>query len=241
MRIFHQGPALFEIEDNQTIAPLGAYRSCAISSLILQAQLVINGWGVCGYLLEEADEFNLANSSSPSIVQTVISGPPNSTECTPKMMGSDPDCAAKFVRTLLRNDPITLKQCLAKVKGVSQTCTAYKSCGPRMHYDEPQPEQNPPAPPPGVCDTPELSYYKEDAVLRLCGICDMFDAIMPKGFVSPSAFFAYSLPGPDDYTPRKPKGGSYAWAYFVFVPLAVVGGAAILFVCISSIPGLRQS
>jgi hypothetical protein len=36
MRIFHQGPALFEIEDNQTIAPLGAYRSCAISSLILQ-------------------------------------------------------------------------------------------------------------------------------------------------------------------------------------------------------------
>jgi hypothetical protein len=38
------------------------------------------------------------------------------------LWGGEGGCGGGFSR----NDPITLKQCLAKVKGVSQTCTAYK-------------------------------------------------------------------------------------------------------------------
>ena len=49
-----------------------------------------------------------------------------------------------------------------------------------------------------------------------------------------------SGPGPDDYTPRAPpKEDRWGWVYFVAIPLAVVGAAAVLFVCVSSIPGLR--
>ncbi len=36
MRIFDQGQTLYELAPNQTTAPKGAIRSCAISSLIMQ-------------------------------------------------------------------------------------------------------------------------------------------------------------------------------------------------------------
>ena len=69
MRIFDEGQTLYELTPNQTTAPQGAIRSCAISSLILQvldylylviisifvasklhrqATLVFNGWNTCG-------------------------------------------------------------------------------------------------------------------------------------------------------------------------------------------------
>ena len=38
MRIFDDGQTLFEIGPNQTTAPKGAIRSCAISSLIVQVE-----------------------------------------------------------------------------------------------------------------------------------------------------------------------------------------------------------
>mmetsp|Transcript_76478 Transcript_76478/g.205975 ORF Transcript_76478/g.205975 Transcript_76478/m.205975 type:complete len:84 (+) Transcript_76478:353-604(+) len=73
MRVFSQGEVLYEIASNQTTAPPGAIRSCAISSLTLQAKLVINGWGECGYLLEEGDKLKLTNGTG--VMKTsVISG-----------------------------------------------------------------------------------------------------------------------------------------------------------------------
>mmetsp|Transcript_57770 Transcript_57770/g.151993 ORF Transcript_57770/g.151993 Transcript_57770/m.151993 type:complete len:235 (+) Transcript_57770:419-1123(+) len=224
------------------MAPPGAFRSCAISSLILQAKLVFNGWGDCGYMLDEAEEFNLKNVSG-EIHRMVISAPPNHTDCTPNMMGEQ-DCITKFVRTTWRNSPNALARCLSKVRGVSQTCKAYKSCGPRLPDTHPSQQQagtdwdeaqQPPSP--GVCDTPYVGYFQEEEVLRMCGICDMFAAIMPPNFESPSAYFAYSIPTLY-YGRAKPHATEdYSLIYFLVIPLATVGFAALLFVCLSSMPG----
>jgi len=193
MRIFDEGHSLYQIAPNQTTAPKGAIRSCAISSLILQAELVFNGWGKCGYMLDEGADLKLVNVSD-SIETTVISGPPNNTKCTPKMMRTK-ECATKFVRTTYRNSPTVLRSCLAKVKGVSETCAAYKKCGPRIYQtpapgssadkgmdvsltDAPAPapgSSSPQSPPPGVCNTPSVGYFREEQVQRMCGICDMFE------------------------------------------------------------------
>mmetsp|Transcript_76464 Transcript_76464/g.205924 ORF Transcript_76464/g.205924 Transcript_76464/m.205924 type:complete len:270 (+) Transcript_76464:353-1162(+) len=260
MRVFSQGEVLYEIASNQTTAPPGAIRSCAISSLTLQAKLVINGWGECGYLLEEGDKLKLTNGTG--VMKTsVISGPPNNTLCTPNMMGTK-DCAIKFTRTVFRNTRQTLRDCIGKVKGVSQTCDAYKSCGPRMNIDpanlddlapkkqqdqDQKPNTDKKDPLPGVCNTPDVGYFREEEVQRMCGICDMFESIMPKGFQSPSAKFAVSLRADDVQAPPPRRrrgtgsGSSDLWLYLILIPLFLIFAAAIFFLCVQSSSNTKET
>lgn len=254
MRIFDEGHSLYQIAPNQTTAPKGAIRSCAISSLILQAELVFNGWGKCGYMLNEGADLKLLNVSD-SIEATVISGPPNNTKCTPKMMRTK-ECATKFVRTTYRNSQTVLRSCLAKVKGVSETCAAYKKCGPRIYQtpapgssadtgmdfsltDAPAPapaSSSPQSPPPGVCNTPSVGYFREEQVQRMCGICDMFEAIMPPKFQSPSAKFANSLyeVEPSAPAPARRSRGTETWMWVLLVVLVILGAAALFAVCVQT-------
>jgi len=191
--------SLVALEPNQTVAPKGSVRSCAISSLQMQATLVLHGWGICGYMLHPVSE----TSQHPTMgfitnvtdgPDASISGPPNNTYCTPDRMDKPP-CNTEWVRTLARNDPSSFKACLGKIKGVSQTCDTFDRCGPRTHVPPPPGSQNsfmssaPTGATKGVCDTPDMSYYKEHEILAMCGICDMFRATMSNTYKSPRAGF----------------------------------------------------
>mmetsp|Transcript_46786 Transcript_46786/g.124290 ORF Transcript_46786/g.124290 Transcript_46786/m.124290 type:complete len:201 (+) Transcript_46786:432-1034(+) len=122
---------------------------------------------------------------------SVISGPANNTYCTPNRMNKPP-CNVEWVRTLARNDPSSFRTCLGKIKGVSETCSAFDKCGPHPTVPK-ESSWGSSTPSTGVCNTADFSYYKEPEILAMCGICDMFRATMGTSFVSPRAGF---LPDP---------------------------------------------
>eukprot|EP00291_Cryptomonas_curvata_P025673 CAMPEP_0172175262 /NCGR_PEP_ID=MMETSP1050-20130122/14123_1 /TAXON_ID=233186 /ORGANISM="Cryptomonas curvata, Strain CCAP979/52" /LENGTH=187 /DNA_ID=CAMNT_0012847331 /DNA_START=429 /DNA_END=989 /DNA_ORIENTATION=+ len=157
--------------------------------LIEQANLVFAGWDQCGYILNAGPNLQLiVGNGHPD---AAISGPPNSTGCTADKMGTEP-CRTEFVRTLARNDPASLQNCVGRVRGLSQTCRTYTRCGPRPSNDvtswfslSGSGEAR------GICGgAGAVDYFLEPEVERMCGVCDMYRAVMPENYISPTAAFA---------------------------------------------------
>ena len=147
---------------------LGNNRSCAISSLVAQANYIFPYWNRCGYI-HHADTHRLG----------VVSGPAKDVFCGPDEMRMWP-CNEKFVRTFKRNDAGALGNCYAKIPGLTQTCRYYRECGPRTKESDWNKD---------VCSSDTGDYYKEPEVQRMCGICGMFKAELLESRETPDQFF----------------------------------------------------
>jgi len=122
-------------------------------------------------------------------------------------MDSEP-CVSESVRLLVRNNPDALRTCVARVRGLSQTCDVYDRCGPSETSNDRGTR--------GICGRAgTVDYYLEPEVERMCGVCDMFRAIVPTDFVSPRAGYL-----------RKSMGARAAHNSF---PLWIVVGSHLAF------------
>lgn len=160
-------------------------RTCALYNLVIQADLVMDGWKECGYLLQAGEKGEpMAGNLPETGGHAVISAPPNITDCTPDKMNSEP-CKTMWTRTLARNHPSLLSDCLKRIRGVSQTCNSFDKCGP--HYQIPKKDKEIQFR--SICHTEKVGYFKEPMIQRMCGVCDMYRATVSLSFVSPEAGF----------------------------------------------------
>ena len=122
---------------------LGNNKSCAISSLVAQANFIFPHWDGCGYI-------HHANTNKKG----VISGPAHDIFCGPDEMRMWP-CDVKYVRTYKNSNPGNLGNCYARIPGLSQTCKYFKECGTRTSASDWNKD---------VCDSDTGDYYKEPEV-----------------------------------------------------------------------------
>ena len=113
----------------QGSAPPNTNRTCALSSLVLQASLIFTQWSECGYLhFEHGPNFLNAGGKRHTIMvgspNAVITAPFNDTACTLDKMDKEP-CRSESVRYLARDEPDAVKTCVGRIKGLSQTCDLY--------------------------------------------------------------------------------------------------------------------
>lgn len=122
---------------------LGNNKSCAISSLIAQANFIFPHWDGCGYIHHAKTQR-----------RGVISGPAHDMFCGPDEMRMWP-CDVKYVRTYKDGNPGNLGNCYARIPGLSQTCKYYQECGTRTSPSDWNKD---------VCDSDTGDYYKEPEV-----------------------------------------------------------------------------
>jgi len=153
---------------------------------------------VLRYLLSSGDEGtpnhgNLGETDG----HAVISAPPNVTDCTPDKMNTE-RCKTLWTRTLARNHKSLLQDCLKRVRGASQTCRSFDRCGPRFSVPAAEDPEDKLYKWRSICHSSKVGYFKEPAIQRMCGVCDMFRATIALDFVSPKAGFAPDpFPDPD--------------------------------------------
>jgi len=134
---------------------LGYNKSCAISSLVAQANFIFPHWNGCGYIHHPTTK-----------KKGVVSAPSGDMFCGPDEMKMWP-CNVKFERIFKNDNPGNLGSCYAKIPGLSQTCKYYKGCGTRTSSGDWNKD---------VCSSDTGDYYKEPEVQRMCGICGMYRA-----------------------------------------------------------------